>query len=185
MQGGNGIAYFTDKDLVIKLTADESEYFTANKLVGIDNEYIVKVIESAKIETSHSNYPIFVIVEEALPMTEEMEKIWSQCCCGVDSPIHIDYLEEPALVLPPVSSQDKCLPIYDNIIGIQKNFAEYGIIWSDIGIDNMGIKNGKLVVVDLGETRGQERVENKTVTLEHVNIRPLTSKQIKKQLVLI
>ena len=26
MQGGNGIAYFTDKDLVIKLTTDDSEY---------------------------------------------------------------------------------------------------------------------------------------------------------------
>ena len=49
MQGGNGIAYFTDKDLVIKLTTDDSEYLTANKLVGTDNEYIVKVIESAKI----------------------------------------------------------------------------------------------------------------------------------------
>ena len=185
MQGGNGIAYFTDKNLVIKLTADDSEYFTANKLLGTDNEYIVKVIESAKIKTSHSNAPIFVIVEEALPMTEEMENIWSECCCGVNSPIHIDYLEEPALVLPPVSLQDKCLPIYDNIIGIQKNFAEYGITWSDIGIDNMGIKNGKLAVVDLGETRGQGSVEGKTLTLEHINIRPLTSKQIKKQLVLI
>ena len=185
MQGGNGIAYFTDKDLVIKLTADDSEYFTANKLIGIDNEYIVKVIESAKIKTSHSNHPIFVIVEEALPMTEEMEEKWSECCCGVDSPIHIDYLEEPALVLPPVSQHDKCLPIYDNIIGIQKNFAEYGITWSDIGINNMGIKNGKLVVVDLGETRGQGSLEGKIVTLEHIEIRPLTSKQIKKQLVLI
>ena len=185
MQGGNGIAYFTDKDLVIKLTADDSEYYTANKLLGTDNEYIVKVIESAKIKTSHSNYPIFVIVEEALPMTEEMEEKWSQCCCGVESPIHIDYLEEPALVLPPVSQHNECLPIYDNIIGIQKNFAEYGITWSDIGINNMGIKNGKLVVVDLGETRGQGSLEGKIVTLEHIEIRPLTSKQIKKQLVLI
>ena len=49
----------------------------------------------------------------------------------------------------------------------------------------MGIKNGKLAVVDLGETRGQGSVEGKTLTLEHINIRPLTSKQIKKQLVLI
>ena len=185
MQGGNGIAYFTDKNLVIKLTADESEYFTASKLVGTDNEYIVKVIESAKIKTSHSTHPIFTIVEEALPMTEEMEKVWSECCCGVDSPIDIDYLEEPVLVLPPVSSHDKCLPIYDNIIGIQKNFIEYGIVWSDIGIDNMGIKNGKLAVVDLGKTRGQGSVEGKIITLEHIDIRPLTSKQIKKQLVLI
>ena len=158
LQGGNGIAYFTDKDLVIKLTADESEYQTANKLVGTDNEYIVKVFESARIKTSHSTAPIFIIVEEALPMTEDMEQIWSECCCGVDSPIHIDYLEEPALVLPPVSSQNKCLPIYDNIVDIQKNFAEYGILWSDIGIDNMGIKNGKLAVVDLGETRGADSV---------------------------
>jgi len=187
MQGGNGIAYFTDKGLVIKLTTDDSEYFTANKLVGTDNEYIVKVFESARIKTSHTkDYDLFVIVEEALPMTEEMEKVWSQCCCGTDSPIHIDYLEEPALVLPPVSEHDKCLPIYDNIIEIQKNFAEYGIFWSDIGIDNMGIKNGKLAVVDLGETSG-EFIKGKEVTLnlENVKIRPLTSKQIKKQLVLI
>lgn len=191
MQGGNGIAYFTDKDLVIKLTADGSEYHTANKLIGTDNEYIVKVIESAQIKTSHSSDLFYVIVEEALPMTEEMENIWSECCCGVDAPVHIDYMAGDMnsiyspLVLPPVSEHEKCLPIYDNIIGIQKNFAEYGITWSDIGIDNMGIKNGKLAVVDLGETRGQGSVEGKILTLEHINIRPLSSKQIKKQLVLI
>ena len=59
MQGGKGIAYFTDKNLVIKLTADKSEYETANKLVGTDNEYIVKVLESAKIKTTHSNLSYF------------------------------------------------------------------------------------------------------------------------------
>ena len=187
MQGGNGIAYFTDKGLVIKLTIDESEYFTANKLVGTDNEYIVKVFESAKIKTSHAiNEDLFVIVLEALSMTEEMEEKWSECCCGLNSPITIDYLEEPALVLPPVSEQNKCIPIYDNIIGIQKNFAEYGIVWSDIGIDNMGIKNGKLAVIDLGETRGSDTKGNEvTLNLENVKIRPLTKKQIKKQLTLI
>ena len=160
-------------------------------LIGTDNEYIVKVIESAQIKTSHSSDLFYVIVEEALPMTEEMENIWSECCCGVDAPVHIDYMAGDMnsiyspLVLPPVSEHEKCLPIYDNIIGIQKNFAEYGITWSDIGIDNMGIKNGKLAVVDLGETRGQGSVEGKILTLEHINIRPLSSKQIKKQLVLI
>jgi hypothetical protein len=187
MQGGNGIAYFTDKGLVIKLTTDESEYFTANKLVGTDNEYIVKVFESAIIKTSHTiNDDLFVIVLEALPMTEEIEKTWSECCCGKDSPVHIDYLVEPVLVLPPVSDQDKCLPIYDNIVSIQKNFAQYDIVWSDIGIDNMGIKNGKLAVIDLGETRGgTTKGEEVTLNLENVKIRPLTKKQIQKQLVLI
>ena len=170
--------------MVIKLTGDKSEYETANKLIGIDNEYIVKVIESAKIKTTHSNLPIFVIAEEALPMTEEMEEKWLQCCCGQDSPIYIDYLTQPTLILPPVANQDICLPIYDNIIEIQKNFAEYGIIWNDIGIDNLGIKNGKLAVVDLGETLGGTS-EGKTITLENVKIRPLTKKQIKKQLILI
>lgn len=187
MQGGNGIAYFTDKGLVIKLTTDDSEYFTANKLVGTDNEYIVKVFESARIKTSHTNdYDLFAIVLEALPMTEEMEKTWSECCCGTDSPIHIDYLTEPALVLPPTAEYDKCLPVYDNVVSIQKNFAEYDIVWSDIGIDNMGIKNGKLAVIDLGETSG-EFIKGKEVTLnlENVKIRPLTKKQIQKQSVLI
>ena len=187
MQGGNGIAYFTDKDLVIKLTTDDSEYFTANKIVGTDNEYIVKVFESARIKTSHSkDYDLFAIVLEALPMTEEMEKTWSECCCGKNSPISIDYLTEPVLVLPPTAEYDKCLPIYDNIVNIQKNFAQYDIVWSDIGIDNMGIKNGKLAVVDLGETAG-EFVKGKEVTLnlENVKIRPLSKKQIQKQLLLI
>ena len=188
MQGGNGVAYFTDKDLVIKLTTDESEYFTANKLVGEDNDYIVKVFESAKIKTSHTkDYDLFVVVLEALPMTEDMEQRWSDCCCGEESPILIDYLEEPTLVLPPVANYDKCQPIYDNIVGIQKNFVEYGIVWSDIGIDNMGIKeDGKLAVIDLGETRGgTNKGVEVTLNLESVKIRPLTKKQIKKQLILI
>ena len=188
MQGGNGIAYFTDKNLVIKLTTDDSEYFTANKLVGTDNDYIVKVFESARIKTSHTkDYDLFAIVLEALPMTEEMEQKWSECCCGLGSPVHIDYMEEPALVLPPVSEYEKCLPIYDNIVNIQKNFAEYGIVWSDIGIDNMGVnKDGKLAVIDLGETAGSFTKGNEvTLNLENVKIRPLTKKQINKQLLLI
>ena len=188
MQGGNGIAYFTDKNIVIKLTTDDSEYFTANKLVGTDNDYIVKVFESARIKTSHTkDYDLFVIVLEALPMTEEMEQKWSDCCCGKNSPVYIDYLEEPALVLPPVSEQEKCLPIYDNIVNIQKNFAEYGIVWSDIGIDNMGIKeDGKLAVIDLGETIGGLTKGGEVVlNLENVKIRPLTKKQIQKQLLLL
>jgi hypothetical protein len=86
-----------------------------------------------------------------------------------------------------VSEQGKCLPIYDNIIEIQKNFAKHGIAWSDIGIDNMGVKDGKLVVIDLGETRTLVgKLDNQTkLTLENVKIRPLTHKQIKKQLNLI
>ena len=186
MQGGNGIAYFTDKDLVLKLTTDESEYFTANKLVGTDNEYIVKVIESARIKTSHSQSDLFIIVQESLPMTKEMEQTWAECCCGIKAPIHIDYLKEPALVLPPVSEQEKCIPIYDDIVSIQKNFAKYGIVWSDIGIDNLGIKNGHLAVIDLGETKGGEmKGEEMILNLENIKIRPLTEKHIRKQLQLI
>ena len=185
-QGGNGIAYFTDKNLVIKLTSDVSEYQTANKLIGLDNEYIVKVIESAQIKTSHSNFPFYVIVEEALPMTQEMEQKWLECCCGVDSPIHIDYLEQPVLVLPPVSNYDLCTPIYDDIVGIQKNFKKYGVVWGDIGIDNLGVKNGKLVVIDLGNTIGGSVKGNEIfLTLENIKIRPLTKKQINKQKLLI
>jgi len=183
MQGGNGIAYFTDKDLVIKLTTDDSEYLTANKIVGTDNEYIVKVIESAKINTSHIIGDLFVIVQEALPMTAEMESLWEGCCCGINSPIQIDYLKEPALILPPVSDQEKCIPIYDNLLAIRENFGKYGIVWSDIGIDNLGVKNGHLAVIDLGETYGGTlKGKEMTLTLEHTNIKPLTKKHIRKQL---
>ena len=186
MQGGNGIAFFTDKDLVLKLTTDESEYFTANKLVGTDNEYIVKVIESARIKTSHSKDDLFIIVQESLPMTKEIEQTWTECCCGIKAPIYIDYFKEPALVLPPVSEQEKCIPIYDDIVSIQKNFGEYGIVWSDIGIDNLGVKNGHLAVIDLGETRGGNPEGNEiTLNLENVKVRPLTQKHIKKQLLLV
>ena len=92
-------------------------------------------------------------------------------------------MKDPVLVLPPVGNYDMCLPIYDNIIGIQKNFAEYGIVWSDIGIDNLGIKNGKLAVIDLGETRGGiQDGKEMSLTLENIKVRPITKKHIKKQL---
>ena len=42
-----------------------------------------------------------------------------------------------------------------------------------------------LAIVDLGETRGQGKTEGKTITLEGLKLRPLTTKQIKKQLLLI
>jgi hypothetical protein len=72
-------------------------------------------------------------------------------------------------------------------MGIQKNFKEYGIVWSDIGIDNMGIKeDGKLAVIDLGETRGGiTKGQEVMLNLENIKIRPLSKKQIKKQLILI
>ena len=51
----------------------------------------------------------------------------------------------------------------------------------------MGIKEGgKLAVIDLGETRGGLTKGGEVVlNLENVKIRPLTNKQIQKQLLLI
>jgi hypothetical protein len=119
-------------------------------------------------------------------MTKEMEQRWSECCCGLKAPIHIDYFKEPALVLPPVSDQKKCIPIYDDIMSIQENLREYGIMWSDIGIDNLGMKNGHLAVIDLGETTGGNLIGKEiTLNLENIKIRPLTEKHIRKQLLLV
>ena len=168
MQGGNGIAYFTDKDLVIKLTTDESEYHTATKLLGTENKHIANVLESAKINTSHIKGDLFMIVTEALHMTKEMEEIWHKCCCSETDPIYIDYTQEPARPISPVSEHAICQPIYDNIISIISDLTSHGITWSDIGIDNLGIKNGKLALIDLGDSQGGS-LKGKILTLERRN----------------
>ena len=51
---------------------------------------------------------------------------------------------------------------------------------------NLGIKNGHLAVIDLGDTLGGTP-EGKQVTLnlENIKIRPLTEKHIRKQLLLV
>ena len=82
------------------------------------------------------------------------------------------------MILPPVSDQEKCLPIYDNIIGIRENFGKYGIVWSDIGIDNLGVKNGHLAVIDLGETYGGT-IKGKEITL---TLRKYQSKTLNKEI---
>ena len=155
MLGGNGTAYFTSKGNVIKLTGDKSEYETANVIKGKQNKYIADVYESGKLESSHIiKGEGYIIIMEELGLPKSVGETFDDCCCGVNKPIYIEYDETPAIIHPPVDGTEECKKLYGNLLKIRQELAQHGIGWSDIGIDNLGMKNGRLALVDLGETTG-------------------------------
>jgi len=155
MVGGNGTAYFTSKGNVIKLTGDKSEYETANVIKGKKNKYIADVYESGRLQSSHINSGEgYIIIMEELGLPKQMAEIFDGCCCGVNKPIYIEYNETPVVIHPPVDNTEECKKLHKNLLMIRQELTQHGIGWSDIGIDNLGMKNGKLALVDLGETTG-------------------------------
>ena len=153
--GGNGTAYFTSKGNVIKLTGDKSEYETANVIKGKNNKYIADVYESGRLQSSHINGGEgYIIIMEELGLPKQMSDTFDNCCCGVNKPIYVEYNETPAVIYPPVDGSEECKKIHKNLLMIRQELTQHGIGWSDIGIDNLGMKNGKLALLDLGETTG-------------------------------
>ena len=153
--GGNGTAYFTSKGNVIKLTGDKSEYETANVIKGKNNKYIADVYESGRLQSSHINGGEgYIIIMEELGLPKQMSDTFDNCCCGVNKPIYVEYNETPAVIHPPVDGDEECNKLHKNLLMIRQELTQYGIGWSDIGIDNLGMKNGKLALLDLGETTG-------------------------------
>ena len=68
-------------------------------------------------------------------------------------------------------------------VDFTKSISSQRSSYTNGGIDNLGIKNGHLAVIDLGDTKGgNEEGKEITLTLEHTKVRPLTQKYIQKQL---
>ena len=155
MLGGNGTAYFTSKGNVIKLTGDRSEYDTANVIKGKQNKYIADIYESGKLNSSHIvNGDGYIIIMEELGLPKIISETFDECCCGINKPIYIEYEENPAVIHPPVDGSEECEKLHKNLLMIRQELTQHGISWSDISVENLGMKNGKLALLDLGETTG-------------------------------
>jgi len=175
MRGGNGVAIITDKDLVVKITGDKAEYITAKELQGIDSNYIVKVHESKVIDpddqsiyTEDSKPAYLIIMDKVDSPTPEEEMDWFDCCCSEDKPIYVDFTDPngDAMVHPPVDDYDKCDKIYNDIMNIRKEVEKTGRRWVDIGIDNVGMKDGNYTLIDLGTNDPLPLNENKKIINE-------------------
>lgn len=175
MRGGNGVAIITDKDLVVKITGDKAEYITAKELKGIDSNHIVKVHESKVIDpddqsiyTEDSKPAYLIIMDKVDAPTPQQEKDWFDCCCSEDRPIYVDFTDPngDTVVHPPVDDYDKCNKIYDDIINIRNEVEKTGRRWVDIGIDNVGMKDGNYTLIDLGTNDPLPLNENKKIISE-------------------
>ena len=160
MRGGNGVAVITDQDKVIKITGDKAEYITAKELQDSKvNKHIVTVYDSKVIDVddqsiyAENSKPAYLIVMDKLDApTPQQEKDWVDCCCSEDKPIYVDFTDPDgdAVVHPPVADYNKCNKIYEDIINIRKEVEKSGRRWVDIGIDNVGVRDGRYVLIDLG-----------------------------------
>ena len=157
MRGGNGVAIITDKNLVIKITGDEAEFLTAQKLKNINNDYIVNVYDSKildkddlSIYTEDSKLAYLIVMDKLDHPTPQQEQDWDDCCCREDKPIYVDFTDVVVDIHQPVDGSQKCWDIYNDIINIRKAVEKTNRRWVDIGIDNVAIKNGHYVLIDLG-----------------------------------
>ena len=156
--GGNGVAAILDDNKVIKITGDEAEHTQAQSLKGKQNEYVVNVFATAPFEspyyTEDSN-PAYIIVLEFLthPTTEE-EKRFTRCCCKEDNSYLCRFLFGPHRKSHYSSSSrwlsKECQEVYEDIVNIRKEIEATGRRWLDIGISNVGMKNGHYALLDLG-----------------------------------
>ena len=157
ISGGNGVAALLDDNKVIKLTGDKAEYHQGNSLLGKENNYVVNVFDSRKFDTPYytpDSNPAYLLVLELLthPTTEEEER-FTNCCCREDNPIYIDFESDPTgrvLIHPPVDGSKECQEVYEDIVNISKEIEASGRRWTDVGISNVGMKNGHYALLDLG-----------------------------------
>ena len=157
ISGGNGVAALLDDNKVIKLTGDKAEYLQGNALLGKENNYVVNVFDSRKFDTPYyteDSNPAYLLVLELLthPTTEE-EQRFGRCCCREDNPIYVDFHSDPrgkVLIHPPVDGSKECQEVYEDIVNISKEIEATGRRWTDIGISNVGMKNGHYALLDLG-----------------------------------
>jgi len=157
ISGGNGIAALLDDDKVIKITGDEAEHRQAQSLKGKQNEYVANVFATAPFKTpyytSDSSQAYIIVLELLTHPTTPEEKMFTRCCCREDNPIYVDFYSDPtgkALIHPPVDGSPECRQVYDDIVNIRKEIEATGRRWLDIGISNLGMKNGHYALLDLG-----------------------------------
>ena len=75
-------------------------------------------------------------------------------CCGFqpEKPIQISRTIPLSEIYLPPNKNKMCGKVYNNLIGLNEELNLLGIEWYDISIDNFGIKNNNLALLDLGGT---------------------------------
>ena len=109
--------------------------------------------QTTKVFIPNDSKPAYLIIMDKVDSpTPQQEKDWFDCCCSEDKPIYVDFTDPngDAVVHPPVDDYDKCNKIYGDIMNIRKEVEKTGRRWVDIGIDNVGMKDGSYVLIDLG-----------------------------------
>jgi hypothetical protein len=179
MSGGNGIAALMDSGKVIKITGDKAEHAQAQKLIGKENEYIVNVFHSHKLDTPYytkdSKEAYLIVLELIDHPTKEEERTFNECCCREDNPILVDFTTHPkgeVTIHPPTDGTTKCRRVYDDLINISKEVKSTGRRWTDIGVSNLGIKNNHFTLLDLGT--------NDPLSLDEQEVKKLVQNTITK-----
>lgn len=168
--GGQGVAYLLSDGTVCKVTGQLEEYNVSSALVGKEYEGINRIYKTYKVNTNVGwNDGYYAIIQEKLNV-ENVEEEIIEFRGFINSNFDTDYyhdifnkfVEQGSFnnvlfkeIRQKVSESEKpfYVDILDQLAIITKSCIEIGMVNTDMLPCNLGRKDGKLVMFDLGYSR--------------------------------
>ena len=175
-EGSQGTAYLLNDNTVMKVTKQESEYYTSTDLVGKSYKYICKIYATYRVK--HDNTESFVIIQEFLDTSvyQRLKDFEST----VDTPKYIfnyfrrainrGFHKKDSKKYVDVIKKNKAKYSifkweFEQYQKIAKASVRIGITNSDMFACNIGMRDGHLVLFDLGYNNSHSSSEGSVINL--------------------
>lgn len=170
--GNFGVAFLTDDGKTIKITSDKSEAIEANRYIGKEVQHLPKVYKIMKIKLTN-NDDAYVIIKEFILQNEQFVKFLTSMCQDFtdelkkynhyfdnDFPKHIlKYIYEASINnlnnkdfvdYLKLNNQPNLVWLANQLVELINEMQSLNMQSDDIKPNNLGIKNKKLIYLDIG-----------------------------------
>lgn len=174
--GSNGIALLTDNGLVVKITGDKSEAVEANKYFGKDSVHLPKVYKVLKIRVGDNeelgfDY-VYVLIKDYIPQNKSLIKLFDELkkrletinigfnrhlkvfiqeiAEGITTNEQIDEFRKKIIESESLKDNKKTIWFFDQLVEMMYEMRKVHIHSFDFNGENLGMKNKKLVYLDVG-----------------------------------
>lgn len=145
--GYNGSVFLTDKNLVVKVTKDKEEFDTSVQIFNKANGKYTPTYH--KLDRIGDNYIIVMDKIDPINLTGQQnvflnlfrDKMLDMIDSGIDiTPLkgHLETIDDPKLKF-----------VLSGLIDAASGLKNIGITNADIHEDNIGVNNGKIVLIDV------------------------------------